>query len=485
MRKVHLVTFRQKDHKGNKAKLEKHVQKHAAKMAAKGLSKRVKIKHELKNLPRVFVIEDADDELLEDLKNDPNVLSVEEDGQDKICMAQSPAEWSHTYMDVSQFHSRGYTGKGVKVGYIDTGCAPHEDLVYAGTYSAYNTNIPAAADARGHGTKVAGIIGMRNNDKGYVGVAPDCLLYGVKADENNPNSGTIYISAQIAGVDWLVSQGVKIINCSFSGSTDMLSRRIAYEDAYLNHGVLFVCSAGNTGDSTDIDPNDPNEKRYPAAYDFVIAVGCVSTGGRIASYSTRASYVDVSAYGDRVMSTAPSAANVAGTDYTTPSTLYESFNGTSCAAPHVAGLAALYWQMYPSYTADQIRDLIESNVLDYGVLGQDITYGKGMVISPWTSKTVDRATLSSYGPGYGTLQERKPFIFKYVAPKTGQYTFNPRGQSSTPRIDVYDSIGRRLTGTKYSPPVTVTLTEGQTYYIGLYGSTHTVSGPFSLNVTTP
>lgn len=478
MSKIHLITFKEHDNSKNKAKLEKHIEKHALKKKAK----KPKMHNELKHTPRVFIIEDADEELLDDLRNDANVMFVEEDDVVYPAMAQSPAEWSHTLMDIAGFHSRGYTGAGVKVGYLDTGAAPHEDLVYAATYNAYSTSVPASADSHGHGTQVAGIIGARNNDKGYVGVAPDCLLYGVKVD-NNDGSGGMDNSAIIKGTDWLVGQGVKIISCSFGSDVNNSARETQWRDHFNNNGVLFVCSAGNeaAGGQDTTDPDSDNCVEYPAQYDFVIAVGNVSTSGRIAASSSRGKAVDVSATGDGVMSTRPSSANKAGTDYVTPSTQYSSFNGTSCAAPHVAGILALYKQMNPGFKATELRNLLESNVVDYGAEGQDIAYGKGMVVSPWASKSVTRgiATGSSVS---GSVVAGKPNFYKFVPTVTGKYTFTTSGAVTT-RVDVYGVVGNRISGTNSTSPVLADLIAGNTYYIGVYGSTDTTAGSFTVSYT--
>ncbi|MGK5506725.1 S8 family peptidase [Brevibacillus formosus] len=478
MSKIHLITFKEHDNGKNKTKLEKHLEKHASKRMAK----KPKMHDELKNTPRVFIIEDANEELLEDLRNDPDVMFVEEDSVVYPAMAQSPAEWSHTMMDITAFHSRGYTGAGVKVGYLDTGAAPHEDLVYAGTYNANSTTVPAGADSHGHGTKVAGIIGMRNNTLGYVGIAPDCLLYGVKVDSND-GSGAMNSSAILKGTDWLVGQGVKIISCSFGSATNSSTRETQWRDHFNNNGVLFVCAAMNEANggqyATDPDPDDC--VFYPGKYDFVITVGCVTDSGRIAAYSSRGKAVDVSAVGDGVMSTRPSEANYAGTDWVTPSTLYSSFSGTSCATPHAAGILALYKQMYPNYTATQLRNVFESNVIDYGAEGQDIAYGKGMLVSPWTSKTVTRATLTGSSVS-GTLVAGKPIIYKYVPTVSGKYTLTTSG-AITPRVDAYGVGGNRVTGYNSTSPTVADFVAGNTYYIGVYGFPYTQAGSFTLSLS--
>ncbi|WNC14104.1 S8 family serine peptidase [Brevibacillus brevis] len=486
MRKIHLITFKERDHLKNKAKLEKHIAKHAVKRNLK----KPKLNSELKRLPRVFIIEDADDELLEDLENDGDIVAVEENIYDKPLMAQSPSEWSHTLSDILGFHSRGYTGAGVKVGFIDTGAANHEDLVYAGRYNAYTAvhggTTPAEASKNPHGTMVAGIIGARNNEKGYVGVAPECLLYAVKADDNSSTTTDISVDAQIKGIEWLVDQGVKIINCSFGNTFDSLARKTAMRDAYENDGVLFICGAGNDGRSTG-----NNQVSYPAAYDFVIAVGCVKKNRVSADYTSRGPEIDVCAPGDGVMTTVPSSANQSGTDYTTPSTVYGSFNGTSCATPHVAGLAALYKQMYPKYTVDQLRNLIETNVEELGKDGHDVVYGKGMVKSPWFTPTnyIGKTTSTSAtlnGSSYsGSITNGAIQHVKFIPASSGLYDITT-SSSLDLYLQVFDTnynlMGQDDDGAGSSQPkLSLNLTAGQTYYIAISGFSNTQTGSFTLN----
>ena len=467
----HIITFKGKEKVKNKEKLGKQIEKHLREW------KKSKIIKEFKHFPEIFILVDADEELLKELRNDPDVLDVEEDSDDIYPTAQI-TEWSHSqgHSDIAGFHSRGYTGAGVKVGYLDTGAAPHEDLVYAGKLNAYPENgVTADHDFDGHGTNVAGIIGAKNNGLGYVGVAPDCQLYGVKVDKND--GGSFVRSAIIDGVDWLVDQGVKIINCSFGSGVDSTALKTSFENAYKNHDVLFIVGAGNeaAGGQYQTNPDPNNCVNYPAKYDFVIAVGTVSYNGALAASSSRGPEIDVSAPGVSVKTTRPSDANKAGTDVLTPSNEYISFSGTSCAAPHVAGLAALYRQMYPNYTADQIRSLIETNVIDYGAPGKDIAYGKGVVVSPWAERNVNRKVFTGTSIS-GTVAQPEGDFYEYTASTTGNVTFTFTGSGFTPRMEVFDATGKRVGGGNASSPVVASVVAGQKYYIGLYSAINIQAG---------
>lgn len=347
------------------------------------------IAHDLDQFPRHFIIDDVCELTLKKLKEDQRILAIEEKPvfgltnttelvQKSTTLVGQQVPWSHINMGIEEFHKRGYTGKGVKVGFIDTGCAPHEDLVYAGRYNAYpSTSIDR--DMNGHGTSVAGIIGAKNNGKGYVGVAPDCLLYGVKAAPDSQSAGIEPIEV---GFNWLVTQGVKIINMSFGGYSygGTTFYDTLFDELYNRKGVLLVASAGNTGTL-----NLENDANYlPGGHPFCIGVTCLKNNNEPAEYSTRSLNNDISASGHEVMTTARSIANLNGTDLTTPSTDYRSFSGTSCSAPHIAGLAALYWELYPLKTNKEIRALIEQNVIKLGTGVHNRVFGNGLARSPWT-----------------------------------------------------------------------------------------------------
>ncbi|WP_188066005.1 S8 family serine peptidase [Brevibacillus brevis] len=484
MSKLHIITFKDKDHGRNKQKLNKQVEKNTMMLVGKGLVKQPKIHAELKQFPQVFIIEDANDEMLNDLRNDPNVLDVEEDFVYKAHMGQT-VSWTHVApagSHITEFHKRGYTGAGVKIGYLDSGAANHEDLVYAGRYNAYSNTIPPEADPSGHGTAVAGVIAGRNNSLGYVGVAPDAQLYGVKVDDNS-GDGLMRHSAIIKGLEWLVSQKVKIISCSYGSEKESSSARAAYQNAY-NSGVLIFASAGNEANNvSDYNPvNNPNNVHYPAGYDFVVAVGNIDKTGAIVHASSRGSYVDVSAPGEDVMTTHRSIANKNG-EYLSISTEYGTFGGTSSACPHVAGMAALYWQMNPTFTAAQIRNLIEANVQEMGAEGKDITYGLGKVVSPWVTKGY-RYNFTGTSVS-NTLTAGMPDTYKFIPTESGLHRFTVASPNSL-LFSLYTSDGGLANGSWGGDYlVEMELTAGRAYYLEVATFSIQEAASYTLNVNRP
>jgi subtilisin family serine protease len=191
----------------------------------------------------------------------------------------------------------------------------HADLA-ANYADGYNSIDPAKPplDDQGHGTHVSGTIGAVRDAKGVVGVAPKARLYAVKVLDRN-GSGTF--SNIVDGIQWAVDNGMQVINMSLGGSngTPALAGAVAAAD---RAGITVICAAGN----------DSGPVNYPAKYPEAVAISASSSADKIASFSSRGTEIALIAPGVSVYSSA------LGGGYTTMS-------GTSMAAPHVTGLAAL------------------------------------------------------------------------------------------------------------------------------------------------
>jgi subtilisin len=207
-------------------------------------------------------------------------------------------------------------GEGVKVAIIDTGMDfKHPDLApnYKGGYNAIN---PAASpmDDHGHGTHVSGTVGAAEDLNGVVGVAPKANLYAVKVLDKD---GSGQYSLIVAGIEWAILNKMNVINMSLGGGGVVEALKQVMIKAN-EAGVTVVCAAGN----------DSGPVNYPAKYPQAIAVSASNSLDKLASFSSRGAEIAVIAPGVSVYSTRK------GGGYTTMS-------GTSMAAPHVAGLAAL------------------------------------------------------------------------------------------------------------------------------------------------
>lgn len=198
-------------------------------------------------------------------------------------------------------------------------------------------------DDDGHGTHVAGIVAARtNNALGVAGTCWSAQLLAVKFMNSRGKGST---SAAIAGIQYAVRQGVKIVNCSFGSSTASSSLKDAVGYAQ-DHGVLLVVAAGNDGESIDKTP------LYPASYpnSNILAVAATDDEDRLASFSNfGATAVDVAAPGDSILSTYLGGG-------------YRVLSGTSMAAPYGAGIAALLRKQAPDASAADLRHAIRSTV---------------------------------------------------------------------------------------------------------------------------
>ncbi len=219
---------------------------------------------------------------------------------------------------------------GINVSILDTGIDyNHPDLAanYRGGYDFVN-NDTDPMDDHGHGTHCARIVAAVDNEIGVIGAAPKVNLYGVKVLNS---SGIGYESDVVAGVQWAVDNGMKIISMSIGSDSDLASLHTALDSAY-NAGLLLVVAAGNDNEY-GID--------YPAAYETVIAVGAINQSNARCDYPGWWG----SDWGPELELTAPGVyinSTYRGGGYT-------KMSGTSMACPHVAGTAALVWKAYPEY----------------------------------------------------------------------------------------------------------------------------------------
>jgi len=266
----------------------------------------------------------------------------------------------------------------VVVAIIDTGVSlNHPDLV-ANLLPGYDyvDNDAVPEDEQGHGSNVAGIVGAALDGIGVVGVAPRTHLLPVRVLNDQ---GTGYMSWIASGITYAADRA-QILNLSLGGTSDSSTLRNAINYAANTKGRLVIAAAGNCGDynypyNGCISMNQPS---FPGAYDNVMAVAAVNSSDVKASFSNQGSYVDIAAPGVQIYNTYKNSGYIAE-------------SGTSQAAPHVAGLAALIWAKNPSYTAAQVRSAMETTAVDLGTAGWDDQYGWGR-IDAWAALGLTIAT---------------------------------------------------------------------------------------------
>ena len=304
-------------------------------------------------------------------------------------MIRCPNTWDQTHGD-----------KDIVVAVIDTGSFEHEDLEWMDGYDVIVSNSiaqdgdgpdPDPTDVAGnfHGVHVAGTVGaLTDNNTGVAGAAWDVTLMPIRALGTSSGTGTnfdvatgVYFAAGLeSGLGAFPSRPADVINMSLGSAQAAEALRLAILSAR-NSGVVCVAAAGNTGSIS---------AEYPAAFADTISVSALDSLQNRAPYSTAHSTVDLAApggdtsvdldgdgFGDGVLST-----------WGTNGNSYAYLQGTSMAAPHVSGAAALLLSLVPDATPQEVEANMFSSSEDLGSPGHDELFGHGMVD---TESAVNRA----------------------------------------------------------------------------------------------
>lgn len=213
----------------------------------------------------------------------------------------------------------------------------------------YGNNNVMPKEGRSHGTHVTGIIAAkRNNGVGINGAADNVRIMAIR---NTPN-GDEYDKDVALAIHYAVDNGAKVINMSFgkgfSDHSDWVRDAIAYAG---KNDVLIVAAAGNDGSNTDEVENYPDDQigTGPEISDTFLKVGATTynyDSDLVAGFSNYGkSSVDVFAPGEQIYSCYPK-------------NKYEFAQGTSMAAPLVAGIAALIFSQYPTLSAKDVKNII-------------------------------------------------------------------------------------------------------------------------------
>jgi len=251
-------------------------------------------------------------------------------------------------------------GQGVLIAILDTGTDyTHSDLsgkVRTDIDYDFINNDSDARDDNGHGTHVSGIAAAAtNNGIGVAGMGWDASILPVKV-LNNSGSGNSALLA--AGIYYAADHGARVINMSLGGPYSCPSDLQAAVDYAYSRGVLLVAAAGNR--PRIIAPP------FPANCTHVLGVAATTSSDTLAGFSNSGNHVSVAAPGDDIYSTLQGGG-------------YGYMDGTSMATPFVAGLAALVYSRFPTYTPDQAASAMLDNAQDLGSTGWDIYYGCGRI----------------------------------------------------------------------------------------------------------
>lgn len=267
------------------------------------------------------------------------------------------SNWGLDAIEAPHVWSQGYAGQGVTVAVIDTGIDPHVDLLpnlwrnpgelsnaidddgngyvndFNGWDFAENDNNPLTKN--GHGNHVLGVVAAARNELGSTGVAYRAKIMPLRVFDDDGNSSTRRVAN---AVRFAVDNGAQVINLSVGGiaSNDV---DLAIRHA-LNHDVLIVASSGNSAESVPSFPASASKQ-----YANVISVGAHDSNFRRWTATNRvgnSGAVQLDAPGVGILSTWIDQA-------------YSSSSGTSSAAAHVAGVAALVLSARPGMDVEDLR----------------------------------------------------------------------------------------------------------------------------------
>ncbi|HEX6347395.1 type VII secretion-associated serine protease mycosin [Umezawaea sp.] len=325
------------------------------------------------------------------------------------------------------------TGKGVKIAIIDTGVRPHArlgDRVEAGGDFVV-TSDRGLVDCDGHGTEVAGVAAASRDPRtGFVGAAPDATILSIRQtsgfyEAENPGpdgrttpGGVLTLAQSIVHA---VDRGADVINISLTSCTRPKSPgpgeravQAAIDWAVNTKDVVVVAAAGNLGpegkgcaaQNDNPDAEDVQVVASPPWYrDDVLSVASVDRQGRPSTFSVWGPWVSIAAPGEEI--TTVDAQGEGLTDVSIAEDGKEgAIQGTSFAAPYVAGVAALVRERHPELTARQVVRRLTSTAQHPGNQdGRDRKVGAG-VVDPIAALT---AELPLERPG-AQLPELPPLV---------------------------------------------------------------------------
>ena len=295
-------------------------------------------------------------------------------------------------------YQAGASGHGVTVGVIDSGIDPNSHE-FSGRIHAQSGDVTGAGrplgDDDGHGTSVSRVLAAAKDDRDVHGIAFNATILALRADQVGSCAPTaqgvdeagcsFFDSAIAAGVDRAVDNKARVINISLGGAGGASSALRTAINRATSAGVVVVVSAGNEGNELDpaFDPNSPSpfaQALLANGNGLVIIATAVDDDGIIAKFSNKAGVLQnavLSALGQNICCEYRN-----DTIYrlnANDGTSVRVYNGTSYAAPQIAGAAALLAQAFPNLTGAQIVNLLLTSARDAGAPDTDAIYGRGIL----------------------------------------------------------------------------------------------------------
>jgi subtilisin family serine protease len=350
--------------------------------------------------------------------------------------AQSSMGWGQRAMRMDQLPPQ-FRGRGVKIAVIDSGAATgHANLKHLGPgFDVINKDTDAGAwnqDALGHGSHCAGVIGAADPGFGILGFAPEAEIHVCKLAPGGQ------ISHLIEALEYCIEHQIDVVNLSLGAiePSEALEAQILRAKRF---GVACIAAAGNSGDAV----------QYPASSSHVLAVAAIGKTGEFPpdSYHTESMNGDADAegyfsakfscHGARVDVCAPGVAIVSSV----PPNNFAAWDGTSVAAPHVTGLAALVLAHHPAFqgpgraaNADRVERLFQLIRLSSRrvTLGPQTRVGYGLpdalVALGWSMMAGERFTAQQAMSSLAMM----PGIGLGAIPATGNGGFGQRGMPFAP-----------------------------------------------------
>jgi hypothetical protein len=297
----------------------------------------------------------------------------------------NPEQYVVNKLKLTDVH-RVATGSNVLIAVIDSAIdLDHPDLAGAVVEQFDAVGRPGKADM--HGTGMAGAIAARRE---LTGIAPAAKILAIRAfsadGKDSPQATTQNI---LAGLEWAIKKGARVINMSFAGPPDPMLA-LAMKKAY-EKGVVLVAAAGNAG------PKSP--PLYPAADPHVIAVTATDEDDNLFTGANQGAYVAVAAPGVNILEPAPNAA-------------YQVTTGTSVAAAHVSGVVALLLERNPALDPATILEVLTLSASNANA--RDDKVGWGLIDPSQALLDLDAKVAQESGP---SADAAKPAAAKPAAPK--------------------------------------------------------------------
>ncbi len=324
------------------------------------------------NAAIVQVPQGKEEAYLRQLRSLPGVRFVERNGIVRADLIPNDPLWSSQY---GPSHVQAPTAWDTTTGspavilaIVDSGIDPNHPEFAGRILPGYDfvENDPIPQDECGHGTHVTGIAAASgNNLEGIAGIAWNVKILPIRVLGADCSGTFVSVAEGIVGA---VERGARVINLSIGSASNSRLLQEATFYAY-THGAALIAAAGNTNSSVV----------YPAKYEWVLAIGATDNTDTRTSFSNYGPELDLMAPGKDILSTFPTYNHFLYHDLLGKSPNYDTLSGTSMAAPHVAGAAALLASLPAFDSPDKIYQALTQTALDLDTPGRDDYTGYGLL----------------------------------------------------------------------------------------------------------